>query len=1011
MKMIDTSEKNFEASIESLLLSLPRVPSQNATGEGPSSLGDFVPGGFRKSSPEDYDRSLCLLPNEVIDFLKITQPKALSKLEKNYSGDARQHFLELLSKEIRLHGTLYVLRHGIKDFGIKFNLVYFPPASQINPETQYQYRGNIFTIVRQLKYSQKNERSLDLVIFLNGLPIFTAEIKNPFTGQVVTNAIQQYRQNRDPREPLFAFRRCLAHFAVDPDLVYFTTHLEGPSTRFIPFNRGKNQGAGNPPIFDNFSTAYLWDQVWARDSILNLLQFFIQEYEEEDDEGKKTGNTILIFPRYHQLDCVRRILSHSKKHGTGQSYLIQHSAGSGKSNSIAWLAHQLSVLHNDQDQAIFDSVVIITDRRILDRQLQYNVRQFEQVLGTVENIDKTSRQLKKALEDGKKIIVTTLQKFPMISKEMQALSGSRFAVIIDEAHSSQSGEASRHLNTVLSVKSLDDAEREDSKGEVDLDDVIITEIKKRGHLPNASYFAFTATPKRQTLQLFGSRQQDGSYKPFSLYSMRQAIEEGFILDVLSNYTTYKTYWNLLKKVSEDKRYDKTKATRLLLNFVDLHEHTINKKVAIILEHFKDEVYPLIDHHAKAMIVTRSRLHAVRYKHAVDEYIRDNKLPFKALVAFSGTVRDSGIDYTEVNMNGFPETQTARVFKQDVYRILIVAEKFQTGFDQPLLHTMYVDKKLKGLHAVQTLSRLNRICPPNKKETFVLDFANEAAEIQLAFEPYYQATILSEGLDPNVLYDLQIQMEGFHWFLKSDVGRFASIYFSPTGDQSQFHAILQPAVDAYKSASKDDQVKFRSTLLDYNRLYSFLSQVMPFQDPDLESLYRYASLLYRKLPVDREQLPIEIMDAIDLGSLVVQKTSDKRRIKLEGGKEVLEPETPLSTINLPQVDLEPLSVILDDLNKRFGTDFTDNDRVVLYQLEQQLIANPNLGASLKANVNNPENARLTFSHELNDLLQTWIDKNFKFYKQYTDNPDFARALSESLFNRFLESYPKGVSPSG
>ena len=1005
--MIDVSEKNFETCIEEALLT-PETTSAPSVRDAPGFSG-YVMGGFRKSTANEYDKSLCLIPEDVISFIHITQPKPWQKLQKQYSGDLKDHFLKQLAHEVAQHGTLYVLRHGIKDLGVKFQLVFFPPASQLNPDIQHQYKGNIFTIVRQLKYSVKNENSLDLAIFLNGLPLFTAELKNPLTGQNVTHAIQQYKLARDPREPLFLFHRCLAHFAVDPDLVYFTTRLNGENTRFIPFNRGRNNGAGNPPIYEKFSTSYLWENIWARDSILNLLQFFIQEYELEDDEGKKTGEKVLIFPRFQQLDCVRRLLFDARKQGTGRRYLIQHSAGSGKSNSIAWLAHQLSILHDDRDLPIFDSVIVITDRRILDRQLQNTVSQFEHVLGTVENIDQTSRQLKKALEDGKKIIVSTLQKFPVISDQIHSLPGSKFAIIIDEAHSSQSGEASRHLSKVLSASDLDEAETLDEKSEIDLEDQIIAEIKKRGHLPNVSYFAFTATPKRQTLQLFGSPQKGGSYLPFSLYSMRQAIEEGFILDVLENYTTFKTYWNLLKRIQDDPRYDKSKASRLLVAYVDLHEQTIARKVEMMLEHFYAEVFPRINNQAKAMIVTRSRLHAVRYKHAVDEYIKKMGLPFKALVAFSGTVHDGGIDYTEANMNDFSEKQTAKIFKKNENRILIVAEKFQTGFDQPLLHTMYVDKKLQGLHAVQTLSRLNRIFPPSKTETFVLDFVNEVDDILKGFQPYYETTVLSSGVDPNLLYDLQIQVENFHFFAKADVEKFAIIFYNPRGTHAQLHAALQPALDAYLAAPKEDQVRFRSTLKDFNRLYAFLSQVIPFQDADLEKLYRFGSLLVRRLPVEREQLPVEITQAIDLGSLRIQQTGTGK-ITLPRGSGELDPENPLAEGVPPKEDLEPLSAIIGELNKRFGTDFTDEDRIVIHQLEKQLADNENISASLLANLNNPGNAKLTFSQELNDLLQSWIEKNFKFYKQYADNPDFAKSLSDMLFDRFLKSYQSRQSTS-
>jgi len=544
--MPNISEKNFEETIESLLLAGgPDSPIQGeaAVREAATADGEYVPGGFRKRLPTDYDKSLCLIPQDFFDFLYITQPKEWEKLKKSVSGDARQHFLEHLSKQVNRYGTLHVLRKGVKDLGCKFKLAYFPPASGLNPEIQKLYQANIFTLVRQLKYSQHNENSLDLVIFLNGLPLFTAELKDPLTGQTVQNAITQYRTARDPREPLFAFRHCLAHFAVDPDLVYYTTCLQGNVTGFMPLNRGHNLGAGNPPSWRGFSTAYLWEQLWARDSLLNLLQYFIHEFEEEDDEGRKTGEWKLIFPRYHQLDSVRRLIRHARDRGPGQRYLIQHSAGSGKSNSIAWLAHQLSVLHNVKDERVFDSVVVVTDRRVLDRQLQNTVRSFEQTLGTVETITENSQQLKKALEEGKNIVVTTLQKFPVISEKVQSLPGKRFAVIIDEAHSSQSGEAARHLNTVLAAGSLEEAERMDAEGEEqdDLQERIIADIKRRGHLPHVSYFAFTATPKAKTLELFGTPVKGVGFEPFSLYSMKQAIDEHFILDVLENYTTYQAY--------------------------------------------------------------------------------------------------------------------------------------------------------------------------------------------------------------------------------------------------------------------------------------------------------------------------------------------------------------------------------------------------------------------------------------------------------------------------------------
>lgn len=692
----DISERSFEEAIEYALLQ--HAPGASRGGrptlsEPPAAWGHMPPGGYLRRTPDAYDRALCLLPRDVIDFLLATQPKEWTRLKQHHGAAVKEQFLQRLSSEIKNRGALDVLRNGIRDSGCKFQLAYFRPASGLNEETQRLYAANLFGLVRQLRYSIQNESSLDLVLFLNGIPIFTVEVKNPLTGQNVEDAIAQYKRDRDPREPLLAFGRCLAHFAIDPDLVYVTTQLAGPKTRFLPFNQGRFGGAGNPPVPPTragYSTAYLWQQTWAADSVLDLIRQFIQEVEEEDERGRKTGKRFLIFPRYQQLDCVRKLVADARTHGAGQRYLIEHSAGSGKSFTIAWLAHRLSTLHDASDRRVFDSIVVITDRRVLDRQLQATMRQFEQTLGVVENIDTTSRQLKDALEQGKTIIVTTLQKFPVIAKEIGELPGKRFAVIVDEAHSSQSGESTKSLKAVLAAGSLDEAEAEEREArtpEEELEDTVLAEMEKRGRLPNLSTFAFTATPKPKTLELFGTRRADGKFEPFHLYSMRQAIEEGFILDVLANYTTYATYWRLLKKVEDDPRYDRKKAEYLLKSFVELHSHAIAEKVRICVEHFATQVQGEIGGKAKAMIVTRSRLHAVRFKLAVDKYLAKRGYPFKALVAFSGTVQDGGQSYTEPNMNGLSEAQTAKTFELPEYRFLIVANKFQTGFDQPLLHTM------------------------------------------------------------------------------------------------------------------------------------------------------------------------------------------------------------------------------------------------------------------------------------------------------------------------------------
>jgi len=1001
------SERSFEEAIESALL---RDSPDALAGEQPrvrqwlGPYGDGAPGGYRKRVAEEYDRRLCLIPRDVLDFVYASQPREWEKLKQHHGAEVKERFLKRLASEIEQRGALDVLRRGLKDSGCKFQLAFFRPASGLNEALQTLYEANLFSVVRQLNYSERNEKSLDLVLLLNGIPIFTAELKNPLSGQNVEDAIRQYRFERDPREPLFAFRRCLAHFAVDPDLVFVTTRLEGQRTIFLPLNQGKFGGAGNPPkspVEGGYATGYLWERIWARDSTVNLIQYFIQEIEEEDEKGRKTGERHLIFPRYHQLDAVRRLVTDARNHGPGQRYLIQHSAGSGKSNSIAWLAHQLSVLHDAKDRRVFDSIVVITDRRVLDRQLQRTVRQFEQTAGVVENIDTTSRQLKEALESGKTIIVTTLQKFPMIVEEIGELPGKAFAVIVDEAHSSQAGESSKSLKAVLASSSLEGAEQEEAGQETpeeEIENRVLDAMQKRGRLPHVSWFAFTATPKPQTLELFGAKRDDGGFEAFSLYTMRQAIEEKFILDVLEHYTTYKIYWKLLKTIKDDPHYEKGKATYLLRSFVDLHEHAIRKKVEIMVEHFHAQVAHRIGGRAKAMIVTRSRLHAVRYKLTLDAYLRERGYPYKALVAFSGTVRDEGIEYTEGNMNGFSEKQTAEVFKRPEHRFLVVANKFQTGFDQPLLHTMYVDKKLGGVNAVQTLSRLNRV-HQDKNETMVLDFANDADVIQKGFEPYYEKVILSEATDPNQLYDLERRLTDFHVYERAEVEAFAQIYFNPRATQDQLYAALAPSVDRYKTRGEEEQVDFRGHLGDYVRLYAFLSQILTFADADLEKLYVFGRLLRRYLPVEREDLPREIQQNIDMESYRVQQAW-KGKIKLARGEGKLEPVDP-RTSHAPAPDpIEPLSLIIRDLNERFGADFTEADKVFIQQLEEKLAGDPALTASIRANT--PENARLTFDYVVNDRLQDMVDTNFKFYKRITDDREFSRFFLDWLFDRFRRS---------
>ena len=958
---IDTSERDFQAQIEHVLRNRH---------------------GYHKRFSEDYDPNTCLISRDVLDFIRGTQPESWRQLRGIYQDETESRFLRRLANEIDKRGTLDVLRKGLIDAGQRFQLIYFAPATSMNPDYQRLYQGNVFSVVTELQYQVDGGNRLDLVLFINGLPIFTAELKNNLSGQNVRNAIRQYKKDRDAREPLFKFGRCLGHFAIDNDLVYVAASLAGEKTFFLPFNKGKYGGAGNPPVLDNFDTHYLWEEVWAKDSLLNLLGQFIHRVADEDGERPKRT---MIFPRYHQLDAVRRLIADARDKGAGQRYLIQHSAGSGKSYSIAWLAHQLSNLHNEDDERVFDSVLVITDRRVLDRQLQQSISQFEQTLGVVENIDKTSRQLKQALADGKKIIVTTLQKFPVIVKETGQLPGSKFAVIVDEAHSSQSGESVKSLKATLTAGDLAEAAAAEADDDPPTwEDKIVESMRARQRQGNISTFAFTATPKNKTLELFGEKRADGKFEAFSLYSMRQAIEEKFILDVLENYTTYRSYWRLLKKIGDDPEYESRKAKRLLRRFVELHPDSIAKKIEIIVEHFHQHVMPQIRGQAKAMIVTRSRLHAVRYALELEKYLKAQEYSYGALVAFSGAVDDGGVSFTEAGMNGIPDKQTAAAFHQKENRFLVVANKFQTGFDEPLLVAMYVDKPLSGVHAVQTLSRLNRIHPPHKDSTLVLDFANQAEHIQEAFQPYYEQTLLSESTDHNLLYDHQRTLSDFLLYTQDEVDGFAQVFFPGNAKQQQLRDHLDPAVSNFENASEDEQDDFRSELMSYIRLYAFLSQVIPFEDPELEKLYVYARHLRRLLPVRRDQLPTEILDSIDIDSYRVRQTGSDR-LTPDPGDGVIEPMEDNEAYGSTADPLESLSEIIEFLNQAFGEDAPDAERIVKEVLAETV---HDVGVSNAVRINPPDKARLTVNDVALEAFTRRHKTNFNIFKRITDD-EFVR----------------------
>jgi type I restriction enzyme R subunit len=977
---VDTSETEFEAQIQQALLDQ----------------------GYTKRRPGDYDREHCLDPGMLLDFVQATQPDKWEKLEAAAKDKAGERVIDRVSRDIATHGTSHVFHEGVKVSGVKFRLVFFPPASTRNEEDDKLAKANLFSVVRQLRYGTRpgeETKEIDWTIFLNGLPLFPVELKNRLTHQKARHAVAQWKTDRDHPEPLFRQGRCLAFFAVDDEVVQFASHLKGQATVFWPFNKGKQGGAGNPPSH-GYATEYLWKEVFAPASVLALIEHFVHLVEDEDDQGKKTGTRTLLFPRYHQYKAVLEAVAHAKSVGVGTNYLFQHSAGSGKSNTIAWLSNLLSILHDNEDEPVFNSVVILTDRRILDRQLQGVLRRFQRTVGVLENIDKHSRQLKDALESGKKIIVTTIQKFPVIAEEIGSLPGQRFAIVIDEAHSGQGPETTKALKKTLAVKTLDEAEEADEeKDEADvLEEKVTVSMLERGKLDNVSVFAFTATPGPKTLQLFGTKQADGQYRPFSLYTRRQAIHEHFIVDVLETYFTYESYWRLMKKIDDDPKFDRSKASAMLKKFVSLDPNMIEQKVTIALDAFDTLSKPKIAGRAKAMFVCPSRLHAVRVKLEMDRQIKERKLDYKALVAFSGTVRDpkTEVEHTEQSMNGISEKQIAATFATDQYRFLIVANKFQTGFDQPLLHTMIVDKLLRGQNAVQTLERLNRI-HPQKKDTLVLDFYNETDEIEAAFKLFHEETSLEEGTDPDTLYDLEGHLRAHELFEEDEVEAFANVWFDEKANQSAVHSVLATTVDRYEDADEATRATFRGQLAEYVRIYGFLVQLIEFVDTDLEKLYLWGRVLLTKLPTPEGDLPVGLQPAIDLESLKVAKTGE-HTLSLDRGRTALDP-VKAGDPRLPKErEMAPLSSIIKDLNDHFGISLTEEDRVTLLHLEAKLDENAGLEKAFEINV--PSDARLSFDQVAGRTLAELLESNVKFLRTVANEDEIRDRLMNRLFQRYV-----------
>jgi type I restriction enzyme R subunit len=955
----------------------------------------------------EYDKELAFFPNIILYFVKESQPKEWERLQQFYKEEADVKFLQRLYRELELRGSLDVIRHGITDSGIKFQLAYFQPDSQLNEETIRLYDLNRLGVTRQVKYSLKNENSLDLVLSLNGLPMATAELKNHFTGQDITNAKQQFKYDRDPRELIFQFKkRALVHFVVDSDEVYIATKLDGDKTRFLPFNKGYNNGAGNPST-EGYRTTYLWENIWQKESWMNILSRYLHlQIEEITIDGKLYKKEALIFPRYHQLQAVRRLSKHSLDNGSGHNYLIQHSAGSGKSNTIAWLAYRLSSLHNIQDRRVFDSVIVITDRNVLDQQLQNTIYQFEHKQGVVEKIDKDSKQLAEAIKKGKDIIITTLQKFPFTLDKIKDLEDKHYAIVIDEAHSSQGGEASRKMKELLAAKTLDEAEIEDEEAEETTDDFIREQVKARGPQKNISLFAFTATPKAKTIEVFGTKDDRGKPKPFDLYSMKQAIEEGFIFDVLKFYMTYKMFFRMNKAIEEDPLLNKKKASSAIGRFVSFHPHNLAQKTEVIIEHFRQVTMKKIGGRAKAMVVTVSRLHALRYYFEFKKYIKENKYEdIRPLVAFSGKVIDSEFPdgVSEPQLNGFGEKELPAKFDTDEYRILLVADKYQTGFDQPLLHTMYVDKKLSGIKAVQTLSRLNRICP-GKEDTFVLDFANDQDTIFQSFQPYYELTTLKENTDPNHLYDLKGRLDAAQVYQWSEVNAFAEVFFKKEEhnirDQAKLYSWIDHAKDRFKALEEAKQDEFKKALTSFVRLYSFLSQILPFQDVELEKLYAYGRLLLIKLPKTDYIERLKLDNDVALEYYRLQKMSENS-ITLQAKGEVALNTTTEAGISRAKDERAKLSEIIDVLNDRFGTDFDKPDKLFFDQIEEELFNDETL--KQQAMNNDIDNFKYGFEEVFIHKLIDRMDDNQKIFDKLMDSSDFKKTVQEWLLKKLFKRF--------
>jgi type I restriction enzyme R subunit len=998
----DTSERGLERLICTALTGEPCDPGTvPAAHERPAVHG----WGWIGGRPEDYDREYCLDLAQLAAFLRQTQPEAAEALALGEDGPTRRKFLARLQGEVSRRGTIDVLRHGIKHGALHIDCFYGTPTPG-NAKAAERHAANRFGVTRQLRYSRdETQRALDLGLFINGLPVATFELKNSLTKQTVEDAVEQYKRDRDPREKLFEFGRCVVHFALDEHEVRFCTHLKGKGSWFLPFNQGWDDGAGNPPNPNGLKTDYLWQRILTRAGLTDILENYAQVVEVKDEKsGKKKATQ--VWPRFHQLDVVRRLLADAGQHGAGRRYLIQHSAGSGKSNSIAWLAHQLIALAKG-GSPVFDSIVVVTDRRILDQQIRDTIKQFAQVGATVGHAEH-SGDLRQFIAAGKKIIITTVQKFPFVLDEIGSEHrGRHFAIVIDEAHSSQGGRAAAALNQALVGVDDDDDDT--------LEDKINRLMEAKKLLPNASYFAFTATPKNKTLEIFGQPdpQPDGSVKhrPFHAYTMKQAIQEGFILDVLKHYTPVASYYKLVKKVEGDPEFDTKRAQKKLRRYVESHDHAIRLKAEIMVDHFHEQVLALgkIGGEARAMVVTSGIERAIQYFHAIRDYLVERKSRYQAIVAFSGEHEYGGAKVTEASLNGFASSQIADRIQQDPYRFLTCADKFQTGYDEPLLHTMYVDKTLTGIKAVQTLSRLNR-AHPKKHDVFVLDFMNDADTIQAAFADYYRTTILAEETDPNKLHDLKAALDAAEVYTPEQIDGFVGLYLGGA-QRDQLDPILDACVATYRAQLNEDaQVDFKGKAKAFTRTYGFLSAVLQYTNAGWEKLSIFLNFLVSKLPAPvEEDLSKGILEAIDMDSYRVEKQAVVK-IQLPDGDAQIEPVPTAGGGRKPEPELDRLSNILKTFNDQFGNvPWTDTDRV--HKLITEDI--PSRVAADKAYQNarqhsDKQNARIEHDKALARVMTAVLKDDTELFKQFMDNDSFKRWMSDTVFA--LTYQPPGRAPA-